>query len=80
MGRAENEGLGLRQHGHGPEEFVLAIVDEKLRIELHIRAGRLVTDGASNNLWLALPDHVRLPPEVAVTAAESMAEARAPPL
>jgi hypothetical protein len=79
MGWVENEGLGLRKHGHGPEEFVLAIVDEKLRIELHIRAGRLVRDAASNNLWLALPDQVRLPPEVDVTAAGSMAEARAPP-
>jgi hypothetical protein len=80
MGRVENEGLGLRQHGHRPEEFVLAIVDEKLRIELHIRAGRLVRDAASNNLSLALSDRVRLPPEVDVTAADSVAEARAPPL
>jgi hypothetical protein len=80
MGQVENEDLGLRQHGQRPEEFVLAIVDDKLRIELHIRAGRLVTDAASNNLWLALPDEARLPPEVDVTAAGSMAEARAPPL
>jgi hypothetical protein len=80
MSRVGNKGLGLRQHGHGPEEFVLAIVDEKLRIELHIRAGRLVRDPASNKLSLALSDQVRLPPEVDVTAAGSMAEARAPPL
>ncbi len=80
MSRVENEGLGLRQHGHGPEEFVLAIVDEKLRIELHIRAGRLLREGASNGLSVALSDQVRLPREAAVTAADSVAEARAPPL